>query len=464
MPYRPTNPISKLPRREAIRSLVGGSMLMPGILSELLSSGQAAAPSPLAAQSPQYPAKAEQVIWIYLSGGFSHLDTFDPKPGLAKAANAPGAQSEKNKTRYMPSPWQFKKCGQSGIEISDLFPYLRDCADELCMIRSLHTDHGNHQRAALGIHTGSFAMARPSAGSWVSYGLGTLNQNLPSFVVLAPKIPYSGAQLWGSSFLPGEHQGTRVLPSANPVPNLQRLSVSSEQQNLELDLLKQYNARHLKSHPVDPKLNAQIQSYETAFGMQMEMPQVLDFSRETDATHQLYGLERGSTKGFAWQCLAARRMVESGVRFIELIDTGASNNWDAHGNIHSHEPLAKNIDQPIAGLLKDLKSRGLLEKTLVVCTTEFGRTPTFDGSKGRGHHKDVFTSWLAGGGAKAGTIVGSSDELGSKPLENPVHVNDFHATILDLLGIDHERLTWFWGGRDYRLTDLAGRVVPEILA
>ncbi len=438
-------------------------MLMPGIFSELLASS-AGSKSPLAARTPQHPAKAEQVIWIYLSGGFSHLDTFDPKPGLFKAANAAGAQSKKNKTRYMPSPWDFQKCGQSGIDISDLFPHLRDCADDLCMIRSLHTDHGNHQRAALGIHTGSFAMTRPSAGSWVSYGLGTLNENLPSFVVLAPKIPYSGAQLWGSSFLPGEHQGTRVLPSANPVPNLQRLSASSEQQNLELDLLKQYNARHLKNHPTDPNLKARIQSYETAFGMQMEMPQVLDFSKESDATHKLYGLERGSTKGFAWQCLAARRMVESGVRFIELIDTGASNNWDAHGNIHSHTPLAKNIDHPISGLLKDLKSRGMLEKTLVVCTTEFGRTPTFDGSKGRGHHKNVFTSWLAGGGSKPGTIVGSSDELGSQPLENPVHVNDFHATILHLLGMDHERLTWYYGGRDHRLTDLAGRVVPEILA
>ncbi|MFK5924425.1 MAG: DUF1501 domain-containing protein [Verrucomicrobiota bacterium] len=458
------NSISKsMPRRQAIRSLMGGSMLMPGIFSELLASSSGSK-SPLAARTPQHPAKAEQVIWIYLSGGFSHLDTFDPKPGLFKAANAAGAQSKKNKTRYMPSPWDFQKCGQSGIDISDLFPHLRDCADDLCMIRSLHTDHGNHQRAALGIHTGSFAMTRPSAGSWVSYGLGTLNENLPSFVVLAPKIPYSGAQLWGSSFLPGEHQGTRVLPSANPVPNLQRLSASSEQQNLELDLLKQYNAHHLKNHPTDPNLKARIQSYETAFGMQMEMPQVLDFSKESDATHKLYGLERGSTKGFAWQCLAARRMVESGVRFIELIDTGASNNWDAHGNIDTHIPLAKNIDQPIAGLLKDLKSRGMLEKTLVVCTTEFGRTPTFDGSKGRGHHKNVFTSWLAGGGSNAGTIVGSSDELGSQPLENPVHVNDFHATILHLLGMDHERLTWYYGGRDHRLTDLAGRVVPEILA
>jgi hypothetical protein len=301
-------------------------------------------------------------------------------------------------------------------------------------------------------------------GSWVSYGLGTENRNLPSFVVLAPAMPYAGAQVWSSDFLPGVHTGTHVTPGADPVPNLARRSATPELQKLELGLLDRFNRRHMQARPGDPRLAARVKSFETAFGMQMEMPQVLDLSKETDATLALYGMERGATNGFAWQCLVARRMAERGVRFIELIDVGASNNWDAHANMKGHEPLARNIDRPIHGLLQDLKSRGMLDDTLVIWTTEFGRTPWPDSPDGRSHHVHAYSSWLAGGGVKPGIVYGSTDEMGAKVAENEVHVHDFHATILHLLGFDHLKLTFRHAGRDFRLTDVAGNVVKPLLA
>ncbi len=298
------------------------------------------------------------------------------------------------------------------------------------------------------------------------FGLGTVNQNLPSFVVLAPHLPYAGSQIWSSDFLPGSHQGTRVLAGPEPIPDLVRRAPSIDVQRAELGLLDAFNRRHMTADraAVNPQLAARVKSFETAFGMQQSMPNVLDLSRETDATLDLYGLDRGSTAGFAWQCLIARRLVERGVRFVELIDSGASKNWDSHSNMAAHEPLAKNVDRPIAGLLRDLKSRGLLEDTLVVWTTEFGRTPTADGPKGRSHHQNCFSSWLAGAGVKGGIVHGKSDDFGGKPVEDPVHVHDFHATILHLLGFDHERLTFRHAGRDFRLTDVHGRVVKDILA
>ncbi|MEZ5304892.1 MAG: DUF1501 domain-containing protein [Verrucomicrobiales bacterium] len=378
-----------LSRRSAIRSLLGGSLIMPAVMSDLLAGG--GAPSGVVPRRPLYDAKAKRVIFIYLTGGMSHVDSFDYKPDLERLGKQGGG-----KEKYLPPQWQFKARGQSGLQVSDLFPHIAGCADDLCVIRSMYGDHNNHAPATLGIHTGSFTVARPSIGSWVSFGLGTENQNLPSFVVLAPKMPYGGGLAWGADFLPGEHQGTRVVPGDEPVPNLKRSAPSGEIQQMELDLLAQYNRIHLgeAGRGSDPQLRARIQSYQTAFGMQMQMPEALDLSGESDATHRLYGLERGSTKGFAWQCLVARRLAERGVRFIELIDTGASGNWDAHSNIKSHEPLARNVDKPVAGLLRDLKSRGMLDDTLVVFTTEFGRTPKADGTTGRGHHCHAFTSWL----------------------------------------------------------------------
>jgi hypothetical protein len=293
-----------------------------------------------------------------------------------------------------------------------------------------------------------------------------VNQNLPSFVVLAPQLPYAGGQVWTSDFLPGAHQGVRVVGGSEPIPNLNPSS-QGDLQALELGLLQRFNRKHAQGpRASDSALNARIKSFETAYGMQREAPEAFDVSKETDATLALYGLQRGDTKGFGWQCLVARRLAERGVRFIELIDTGSNNNWDSHGNMQEHAKLAKNVDQPTAGLLKDLKSRGMLEDTLVVFTTEFGRTPFTDkpDAKGREHHAQVFSSWLAGAGVKGGITYGESDEHGVKVARDEVHVHDFHATILHLLGFNHEKLTFRHAGRDFRLTDVHGKVVKAILS
>jgi len=302
-------------------------------------------------------------------------------------------------------------------------------------------------------------------GSWVSYGLGTENRNLPYYMVLAPFLPYAGGQTWSADFLPGCHQGVRVVPGEEPIPNM-RSRIAPELQQLELGLLAQMNQKHLHQRDPDPMLAARIRSFETAAGMQREAPDAFDLSKETDATLALYDLERGSTKGFAWQCLVARRLAERGVRFVELIDSGSNTNWDAHDNMDSNRPLAENVDRPIAALLKDLKSRGMFEDTLVVWATEFGRTPLVDrpGHKGREHHAPAFCSWLAGAGVKPGITYGQSDDYGVKVAENEVHVHDFHATILYLLGLNHEKLTYRHAGRDFRLTDVHGNVVKAILA
>jgi hypothetical protein len=299
----------------------------------------------------------------------------------------------------------------------------------------------------------------------VSYGLGTVNRNLPSFMVIAPHTPYAGTQVWAADFLPACHQGTLVLPGAEPMRNI-KPRVPLDKQRRELDALAELNRDHLARTGNDPELEARLRSFETAFGMQSAAPAAFDLSKETDETLALYGLQRGQTTGFGWQCLAARRLVERGVRFVELIDTGSSNNWDSHGDMADHGRLAKNVDRPIAGLLQDLKRTGLLSNTLVVWTTEFGRTP-FNNSadaKGREHHSWAFSSWLAGAGVKPGTVYGETDEHGIKVVNGGVHVNDFHATILHLMGLDHTRLTHRHSGRDYRLTDVGGRVVKDVLA
>jgi hypothetical protein len=329
----------------------------------------------------------------------------------------------------------------------------------------MHSSHTNHYEATLETHTGSFTFARPSIGSWVSYGLGTENQNLPSFVAIAPHAPYAGTQTWGSDFLPGCHQGTHIVPGPVPVANMNRRTVSPALQSLELERLASMNRRHSDERALDAMLEARIRSFETAFGMQAEAPEVFDLADESAETLALYGLKPGQNAGFGWQCLVARRMAERGVRFIELIDTGSSNNWDAHGDMKTHEPLAKNVDQAIAALVMDLKRRGMLDETLVVWTTEFGRTPyhTQAGHTGREHHHQGYSSWLAGGGVKGGIVYGATDEYGSAAVEKRMHVHDLHATILHLLGLDHEKLTYRHAGRDYRLTDVAGQVATEIL-
>jgi hypothetical protein len=452
-------------RRQMVRSLVSGSIMLPAIITQLLSDEARAAAddaNPLAPKAPHFPPKAKRVIFMCMSGGVSHVDTFDPKPRLV--ADAEKGVLSAGKRPYLRPHWEFKPNPKCGTEVSDLFPAVRDVMDEICLIRSMHGDHNDHFQATMGVHTGSVTFKRPSIGAWVCYGMGTVNQNLPGYVVLAPQMPYAGSQVWSSDFLPGAYSGTRVVPGSEPVPDLNRRAPTQKLEEMELGLLARFNRKHLAERGgADPALAARIKSFETAFGMQREMPGVLDLSTETDATLALYGLERGSSKGFAWQCLVARRLMERGVRFVELIDVGSSNNWDAHSNIKSHEPLARNVDKPIAGLIRDLKSRGMLDDTLVVWTSEFGRTPTVDGPDGRGHHNTAYSSWLAGGGIKGGIVYGKSDDYGDKVDADGVHVHDFHATILHCLGFDHTKLTFRHGGRDFRLTDVAGEVVKAIL-
>ena len=456
-------------RRGFLRSSVAGSAILPGLLSELLA-GEGE--DPLAARPPHALGKAKSVIFLFMTGGVSHVDTFDPKPRLSQDVGTevkldhPEIQNRPGYERiFLKAPeWQFRQYGESGMAISDLFPHVAGCADDIALIRSMHTDHSNHYNATLGMHTGSFAFARPSIGSWVSYGLGAENRNLPSFVVIAPAQTYAGTQVYASDFLPGAHQGTLMVPGAEPVANVAP-RVPVDRQQRELAELARWNRRHLVERAEDAFLKARIRSFETAFGMQMAVPEVFDTTQESDATLGLYGLERGATQGFGWQCLMARRLVERGVRFVELIDTGSSGNWDSHGDMQDHARLAKNVDQPIAGLLKDLKSRGLLDETLVVWTTEFGRTP-FNNSataKGREHHNWAFSSWLAGAGVRGGTSYGETDEYGMRVAKDGVHVHDFHATILHLMGFDHEKLTYRHSGRDYRLTDVHGKVVGGVL-
>ena len=428
---------------------------------------------PLTPRAGHYAPKADRIVFIYSTGGVSHVDTWDHKPKLyqdhgnkvtaSRWLNKPGAFE-----RYLIKPrWSFSQHGQCGTWVSELFPKLATCVDDLCVLNAMVCDSDGHDKGTLAAHTGSAQFARPSHGAWVSYGLGTVNQNLPSFVVLAPNPPYAGAQCWGSDFLPGCHQGTHVMPGDEPLAHLKPRVGSLAQQTLELELLEKFNARSVRNSPLDPVLEARMRSFQTAFGMQMQAPEAFDLTSETQATLDLYGLERGQTKGFGWQCLIARRLAERGVRFIELIDTGSNSaeNWDSHGNMQDHERLAKMIDRPICGLLQDLKARGLLERTLVVWTTEFGRTPFHQTADhpGREHHNLVFSSWMAGGGIKGGIVHGKSDEYGIGPLEGQVHTHDLHATILHCVGLDHEKLTYRHAGRDYRLTDVAGRVVREIL-
>ena len=456
-------------RRELIRSAAASSLLFPGILQQLLIDGG----DSLSERQPHFPARAKRVIFLFMTGGVSHVDSFDPNPALTRdhgkeiKADHPEIKNRPGYERiFLKRPqWEFSRHGESGTEVSALFPQIATCVDDLAVIRSMHTSHSNHYNATLGMHTGSFNQSRPSIGSWLTYGLGTVNQNLPGFVVIAPRQTYAGTQVYASDFLPGAHQGTLVLPGGEPIRNVSPRTPTAQQQ-LELQLLREFNEEHLVPRGTDPALAARLHSFETAFRMQMAAPKAFDFSGETAETLTSYGLKPGQTDGFGWQCLAARRLVERGVRFVELIDTGSSNNWDAHGDMLSHEPLAKNVDQPIAALLKDLKQRGLLEDTLVVWTTEFGRTPFNNqaDAKGREHHPWAFSSWLAGAGVKPGIAYGETDEHGLRVARDGVHVHDFHATILHLMGFDHERLTYRHSGRDYRLTDVSGQVVRDLLS
>jgi Protein of unknown function (DUF1501) len=453
-------------RRNLLRSFVGGSLMLPGMVSQLLADSDESVSDPLSPKRPHFPARAKNVIFIFSNGGVSHMDTFDYKPALfaadGKATGVGGGLSNQQRVLLRPL-WKFRPGGECGTLVSDLFPHLRQQMDNICLIRSMNSNDNEHYNATLGIHTGSFFFARPGIGAWVSYGLGTVNQNLPSFMVLAPQMPYAGTQIFNNDFLPAYHQGVRVVPGAEPIANLRRRTEQVKIQQMELGLADAFNRQHQLSRAGDSDLAARIRTFETAFHMQTEATDVFDLAAESSETLDLYGIQSGRSDGFGWQCLVARRLIERGVRFVELVDGSSSVNWDQHGDMAEHATHAKHIDKPIAGLLADLKRRGMLDETLVVWTTEFGRTPGVDGVKGRGHHSACFSSWMAGGGTKGGMTYGTTDEIGATVAENKVHVHDFHATILHLLGIDHTRLTYRHAGRDFRLTDVHGRVVDALI-
>ncbi|HBN74276.1 MAG TPA: DUF1501 domain-containing protein [Planctomycetaceae bacterium] len=446
-------------RRNAIRSMVGSSILLPGILSELLAeeTKSSLTEGPLTPKAPHFTAKAKRVIFLFATGGVSHIDSFDPKP----SANG---RDGSGKDKLMGSVFPYSPNKKCGTEVSDLFPQLREQMEDICVIRSMKSAHFDHTEAAVGMHTGSPTFARPSMGSWLSYGLGTINQNLPSFIVVAPHLPYGGTQVYASDFLPAYHQGTRVIPGKHPIENLAPLTTRQDIQQLELGLTEAFNRGHLKLRQDDTQLAARIKSFETAFQMQTAGPEAFDVNTEDDKTLEAYALKRGENTGFGWQCLVARRLAERGVRFIELIDTGSRPNWDSHGEMKEHVPLAKAVDQPIAALIKDLKQRSMLDETLIVWATEFGRTPTKEGKNGRGHHGNCFSIWLAGGGIKGGIVHGETDEIGKEIVSDKVDVHDLHATILHLMGIDHTKLTYRHAGRDFRLTDVHGNVIKNVIA
>ncbi len=414
---------------------------------------------PLAPQKTHLTGKAKRLVIFFMTGGISHVDTFDHKPQLNTDAGKMVGRS-----KIKASQFAFKPYGQSGRMVSELFPHCGSVIDEFCLIHSMSNKSGGHSAATLGMHTGSITIPLPSIGSWVSHGLGTMNTNLPSFVVFAAREPYNAYQCWDSHFLPGFHTGVRVIPGPEPIPHLNGRVPSLKLRDLERLMLRDLNEEHLKLHPNDVQLKTRITNFNTAYGLMEQAPESFDITRETDSTLNLYGINRTDRKSFGWQCLATRRLLERGVRVVELFDIGSNSNWDAHGNIETHRPLAKKLDQPLAALIADLKQRGMLEDTLIVGCSEFGRTPWEDSNpKGRGHHSAVFTTFLAGGGAKRGLSYGESDDIGAKIASNGMDIHDFHATILHLMGLDHEELTYRYSGRDFRLTDLYGRVPKKIV-
>jgi Protein of unknown function (DUF1501) len=433
--------------------------------------------SPLAPKAPHFPARAKACIVLFMYGGVSQVDTFDPKPELIQRHGKPIPILDRDPVLKARSPGMllgssrtFTRHGQAGIEVSDLYPKFARCIDDVAVIRSMYTDSFAHGSGLLQMNTGFLRQGYPSLGSWVTYGLGTVNQNLPGYVVLLDSRggPISGPPNWGAGFMPATYQGNPFRTSGDPILNLRPpTGISAAQQRHQLDLLAKLNQLGGGARPDNSQLMARIASYELAFRMQASAPEAVDLSSESAETCRLYGLDDPRTEKFGRRCLLARRLVERGVRFVQVYSGGGHTDetWDAHGDVNkNHELHCGETDQPIAGLLLDLKRRGLLDETLVVWTSEFGRTPTGQGGKGRDHSPRGFSAWLAGGGVKGGQAYGATDDFGYAAVENPVHVHDLHATILHLLGFDHTLLTYFHGGRDMRLTDVHGRVVRDLLA
>jgi hypothetical protein len=454
---------------------LGGIALSWLLARDGLAAEEKKAANPLAAKPPHFEAKAKSIIFLFMVGGPSPVDLFDPKPELTKqhgkplpeSFGKPISQFTKGDTPLLASTRAFKKHGKSELEVSDLLPNLATCVDDIAFFRSCWCNSTVHAPAMYELHSGRTLMGFPSLGSWVTYGLGSVSDNLPAYcVMLQPEgTPEGGAPCWASGFLPTVYQGTLFRKGANPILNLKPPEgVSREQQRRTLDLLKKMNEENLD--PDDAELSARISTYELAFRMQQHAPEAVDLSKETNATRRAYGLEDKKTAEFGSRCLLARRLVERGVRFIQLYSGGGpvSVQWDAHDDINgNHEKMSGLVDQPIAALLKDLKQRGLLDETLVVWASEFGRTPMSQGGKGRDHNPYGYTMWLAGGGVKGGQAIGATDEFGLNAVEDRISVNDFHATLLHLLGLEHTKLTFRHNARDERLTDVAGQVVEKVL-
>ncbi len=475
-------------RREALR-VAGGGFGMVGLAGLLADSGRAAAIGPLEAHAPHFPARAKNVVFLFLNGGPSQVDTFDPKPALDKfhGTPMPGADSaaSKEKGNLLRSPFSFKKYGQSGIEVSEIFQKTAECIDDICVVRSMHTDVPAHPQAILQMNVGRLIPGFPSWGSWLTYGLGTENRNLPGFIALCAGVPDVGAQLWSSAFLPAVHQGTYVpCDEDDPEKMIQFLrnsQVSRTEQRRQLDLLAKLNRMEMDRRGPDAQLEGRIQSMEVAYRMQSEALEAFDISKESASTRQRYGVTRDPNQAemkiksatrdgdFARGCLVARRLIERGVRVVQVY-FGNDKPWDSHHDILVHRRLGMQADQPIAALLKDLKASGLLKDTLVVIGGEFGRRPWVESGgrinvqNGRNHNNAGFTYLLAGGGVKGGMTYGATDDFGYKAIDKPVHVNDLHATILHLMGLDHTKLTYPYSGRNFRLTDVAGTVVKDIIA
>jgi len=463
-------------RRELLNSLGGG---VAGLaLAHLLHRQGLASPSrsPLAAKAPHFTAKAKSVISIFCYGGVSQIDTFDPKPELLKrqgeAMSGVGevAPSQGHPGGLMPSPWAFRKYGQCGMDVSELFPHVAEHADDLALIRSMYCLSNDHGPALYQMNTGTILAGHPSVGSWVTYGLGTENENLPAYIVFTDYRggPINGAPNWGSGYMPAAFQGTPFRAQGEPIVDLKPSDKRTpEQQRRWLDFLAQLNEKHLERNPADSELSARIHSFELAYRMQTHATEAIDVSGESAATRKLYGLDDQPTEYFGRQALMARRLVERGVRFVQIYSGGGNfePSWDAHFDLRgNHGTHAAETDRPIAGLIKDLKSRGLFDSTLILWHGEFGRLPISQRMDGRDHNPYGFSVWLAGGGVKGGAIVGATDHFGYRAVENKKSVYDLHATILHLLGLDHEKLTYLFNGRDMRLTDVHGQLIREVLS
>ena len=466
-----------LTRRQLLCRWANG---FPGLaLAALMADRKASAASaldPMAPRPPHYEPKAKSVIFLFMDGGVSHVDTFDPKPRLiAENGNPlpvklPATAPNFNSPKLYGSPWKFQKYGQSGAEVSDLFPHLATCVDDIAILRGMVSDHSEHTAGNYFMHSGSSLQGRPSMGAWVTYGLGSESRNLPGFVVIdSGMIPPGGLDLFNSGFLPASYQGMLFRNTQNPVADLNPRETRPDLQRGKLDLIRRLDQGVLERFGAVSEIEAAITNYELAFRMQSAVPELLDLGGESEATKKLYGLDDKETEEFGRSCLWARRLVERGVRFIELLSPRrpGTDRWDQHSNIEKGHGLnCKATDKPIAGLLQDLKARGLLSQTLIIWGGEFGRTPTGQqGGRGMGrdHHPYGFTMWMAGGGVRGGLVHGATDEYGYYAVDNLVHVHDLHATILHLLGLDHTRLTFHFSGRDMRLTDVHGRVVRELL-